>query len=238
MERMERKFFKVVLAFAEEYGDPESGWYICNPYLEERNIIIDIQKACGYNRLSQAKKEAALLGELKRQGLTIEDWQRLERLASRQWNRMDDLDETSEIIITPHQSYGALRRCCEESPSAQRPCDPQNLRHLLFVSVFRTGKFTADGVWVRGVLRKSGMGMKLSSQRQAQRNEYIKNFTATGVVGYTPGTINKADQLPSFLERCGQHNGFGASRIMGKGRFHLVSYEPLSQEDAKSLLGR
>ena len=190
--------------------------YIADPYYPEREELINIQKASGMNRSrSDAKREQALKEYLRRLDMTAEQYLDLEKLAQRPWY----WNSAGEIVIPAHQMYGCLIEGAKTLSPSQRPCDPNNLRHILRVSDFATGKKQQDGVYQRLVMPKSGTGQPVSNQRALRKNPYIADFTATGRVTFFLSDIPDAQRLMDFVAYVGQRVGVGASRKMGYGRF-------------------
>lgn len=190
--------------------------FIADPYWPEREELINIQKNSGMNRArSEQKREDALKEYLRRNGYTLEQYAELEQLCRRQFYTAAD----GTIIISSHQMYGCLIEAARNISASQRPCEPNNLRHVLRVSDLRTEKRQADGVFKRLVMPKSGTGQPLSNQRALRMNDYIEDFEATGTLRFFPEDIRNADELPDFLAYAGQRIGVGASRKMGYGRF-------------------
>jgi hypothetical protein len=169
---------------------------------------------------SEQKREDALKEYLRRNGYTLEQYAELERLARRPFYT----DAAGAIIISSHQMYGCLIEAARNSTASQRPCEPNNLRHLLRVSDFATGKTQADGTYKRLVMPKSGTGQPLSNQRALRMNDFIADFEAVGTLGYFPDEIRNPDELPDFLAYAGQRIGVGASRKMGCGRFVVKAF--------------
>ena len=212
---MERFTATTILFFPEKFSS--------HPYWPEREELINIQKASGVNRARTEAKREQVLGEyLRRNGLTREEYQELERLAARQWYR----SASDEIIIPAHQLYGCFIESARNISASQRPCDPDGLRHLLRISPeWRTGKKKADGVFKRLVMPKSGSGQPLSNQRGLRSNEYIEDFSVTGTLSWYMDDIHHADELPDFLGWAGQRIGVGACRKMGFGRFLVKAFD-------------
>lgn len=169
---------------------------------------------------SEQKREDALKEYLRRNGYTLEQYAELERLAQRQFYTAGD----GTIIISSHQVYGCLIESARNISASQRPCDPNNLRHVLRVSDLRTEKTQADGTFKRLVMPKSGTGQPLSNQRALRMNDYIEDFEAVGSIRFFPEDLRNVDELPDFLSYAGQRIGVGASRKMGMGRFVVKSY--------------
>ena len=194
--------------------------FICDPYWPEREELINIQKNSGMNRArSEQKRDDNLKEYLKRNGYSLEQYAELEKLCRRQFYT----STAGQIIISSHQLYGCLIEASRNISASQRPCDPNNLRHVLRVSDLLTTKEKADGTYKRLVMPKSGTGQPLSNQRTLRMNDYIADFEATGTIRFFPEDIRNADEIPDFLTYAGQRIGVGASRKMGYGRFVVKS---------------
>jgi hypothetical protein len=199
--------------------------YIADPYFPAREQLINIQKVSGMNRAKSEDKRAQSLKDfLQRQGMSQEEYLALERAAKEPWYR-----NGQDIIIPSHQLYGCLIEACRNASATLRPCDPDNLRHVLDVADLHTGKTTHDGIFQRLVMPKSGTGQPLSNQRAVRENPYIADFTATGTLAYFPEDLrNQGESLEEFLAWAGQRIGVGASRKMGYGRFSVAQWSPLA----------
>ena len=215
-----REFYNVELYF-------EKG-YIADPYWPELEELINIQKSSGMNRArSQEKRDEALKAYLLRIGMTMNDYRELEGLAQRPWYRenLSD-DDSAEIIMTSHQLYGCLIAAAKGCSTTIRPCEPQNLRHVLNLSDFHTGKYHSDGVYKRLVQPKTGTGQPLSNQRMLRMNPYICEFSAKGKLSFFSEDLKEEGiYLQDFLNYAGQRTGVGASRKMGWGRYEVKSFE-------------
>lgn len=202
------------------------GRYIADPYWVELSTLIEIQTASGVNRArSEVKRAEALAHYLHREGISEEEYRLLEKLSKRPWNRVNDLDETSRIVVTSHKLYGCLIQACERLTSAARPCLPDLVRHSMTLSDFITEKTKADGVYDRMVQPKSGTGQPLSNQRSKRSDPYIENFKARGTVAYFPDAIHKADELIDFFNYAGGRVAVGAARKMDYGHFVVDSWD-------------
>lgn len=195
--------------------------YIADPYWPEREELINIQKNSGMNRArSEQKREETLKEYLRRNGYSLEQYAELERLSRRPFYT----NEKGQIILSTHQMYGCLIEAARNISASQRPCEPNNLRHVLRLTDFVTTKRQSDGVFKRLVMPKSGTGQPLSNQRALRMNDYIADFEATGTLSFFPEDIRSADELPDFLTYAGQRIGVGASRKMGCGRFVVKDF--------------
>lgn len=197
--------------------------YIADPYFPAREQLINLQKISGMNRTkSEEKRQQSLRDYLQRQGMSMEDYQTLQRAAQEPWYRSGEA-----IIIPSHQLYGCLIEAARNASATLRPCDPDNLRHVLVVSDFATGKHTHDGIFQRLVMPKSGSGQPLSNQRALRENPYIAQFEATGQLAYFAEDMrSEGATLAEFLAWTGQRIGVGASRKMGYGRFVVTAWTP------------
>jgi hypothetical protein len=197
--------------------------FISDPYWPQREQLINLQKLSGMNRAkSEDKRLQSLRDYLQRLGMTMEAYEDLQRQAQEPWYR----NGGAEIIIPSHQLYGCLIESARNATATLRPCEPDNLRHVLVVSDLATGKTTHDGIFQRLVMPKSGTGQPLSNQRALRENPYIAGFTATGTLAYFPDDLrNQGESLQEFLTWAGQRIGVGASRKMGYGRFTVARWE-------------
>lgn len=192
--------------------------YIAHPYWPEKGDLIDIQKKSGMNRVrSDEKREKSLATYLESIGMTAERYAEIVELSERQWYRQNGAVD-SPIVIPRHQISAALVECCKSAPAAVRAkLHADSLRHHLRLSDFVTDKKAADGVFDRYVK------LETSNQRSRQRNEFIRDFAATGTIDCEPDA--KLDQLQRFLEYAFREVGVGASRKMGYGRGRIESLE-------------
>lgn len=193
--------------------------YIADPYWPERNSVIDIQKKSGMSRArSDDKRIQALQAYLKKEGITAEEYERLQKLAERSWYRVVADDESSEIIIPRHQFSGALVQATKNAPAGSKfPQD--DLRSKLRLADLRTGKFKADGIFERYVRPEIKPGA--AGQRRLQKNPYIENFDATCTIT----TIYPEDGVKHLVDYAVYFVGCGACRKMGYGRGRVVSCE-------------
>ena len=205
--------------------------YIADPYVPAREQLINIQKISGMNRAkSEDKRQQSLKDYLQRQGMSHEAYLALESAAKEPWYR-----NGAGIIIPSHQFYGCLIEACSNASATLRPCDPNNLRHVLTVSDLHTDRETHDGIFQRLVMPKSGTGQPLSNQRALRENPFISHFTATGTLAYFPDDLRgQGETLSEFLSWAGQRIGVGASRKMGYGRFVVTTWEPQEAAPVKA----
>lgn len=208
------KTLKVVVHFDD---------YIADPYWPERNTVIDIQKKSGMSRArSDDKRAQALSSYLKKEGITMEEYQRLCETADRKWYRLNPDDQTTEIVIPRHQFSSALVQAVASAPAGSRfPAD--DLRSKLRLGTFRTGKFKHDCTFERYIKPKE------SGQRRFQSNEVIKDFDATG----TLQTIYDEDAVKHLMDHACFFVGIGAARKMGYGRGRVLSCEAVSDDYAE-----
>lgn len=197
--------------------------YIADPYFPSREQLINLQKLSGMNRAkSEEKRLQSLRDYLQRIGMSMDEYQALQEAASQAWYR----NGSADIIIPSHQFYGCLIEAARNATATLRPCEPDNLRHVIVVSDLTTGKTTHDGIFQRLVMPKSGTGQPLSNQRALRENPYIAGFTATGTLAYFPDDLRgQGESLPEFVSWAGQRIGVGASRKMGYGRFTVSRWD-------------
>lgn len=189
--------------------------YIAHPYWPEREKLINIQKSSGLNRArSEDRRAKTLKAWLTAHGITMEEYQGLERLAARPFYT---LNGSAEIVVAAHQLHGMLAQAASLAPASIRLARPEQIRTLMEFSDFRTGKDKPDGVWERFVPVKSGTGQALSNQRGLRSDPYIEKVTATGTIAFISDEIvTKGRDLIVFA---GSEIGVGAARKMGWGRF-------------------
>lgn len=189
--------------------------YIADPYWPQRAKLIDIQKESGMNRArSAANRRKSLEEYLNVRGMTLEEYDRIEREAQEPFYR----DEDGEIIISEHHVMSFLVSTTYQARSANRPCAPEQVRSRFIVTPWSTGKTHPDGVWERFVTVTAGTGAKLSNQRGLRANQYIEKFVASGKISYDPDFVD-TETLKRSIVWGGQFVGIGASRKMGWGRF-------------------
>lgn len=195
--------------------------YIAHPYWAEREELVNIQKSSGLNRVrSDDRREKVLRDYIEKIGMSMADYEALQRLAAREWYRVDG--EDSEIMIPRHQLSGTLVQATKTAPSGAR-FKQDELRSLVQISDFLTGKKEADSVFRRFVLPKDGKGNPLSNQRALRCNEVIENFDAKGTVSFDENDV-KQKAVFELLRYAGKYIGVGASRKMGYGRFAVEGF--------------
>lgn len=194
--------------------------YIADPYWPEVEEKITLEKKSGMNfQRSDAKRDATLLAYLEQQGLTMEDYRALAEKAARPWYRLDDEDQTSEIVIPRHQLSGALVQTCKVSPSSViKRAWTENLRSMLRAEPLRTDKTEADRVWKRYVKGDQ------SNQRRLETDEVIEDFTASGQCHFDPDIL-KPKTVEALFRYTLVHVGIGACRKMAFGRGCLETLE-------------
>ena len=195
--------------------------YIADPYWPALNKLIDIQKKSGMNRAkSDANRRKALEEYLKREEMTLADYEKLEAESEQPFY----FDKYGNIIIPELHVFGFLVNTCHVARAATRPCEPEQVRSRFVCSPWLTDKRKADDVWERFVTVSAGTGAKLSNQRGFRRSAYIADFTAVGAIKFDSQYV-EPKTLRNALEYGGSDVGIGASRKMGWGRFDLVSFE-------------
>ena len=191
--------------------------YIAHPYWPELEKLINIQKESGTKRArSEARRLQALKDYLAAKGMTLAEYEALEKLAARPFYT----NAAGAILVPAHQPYGCLAQACDLGTAAVRLTTLDQLRTVLTLTDFVTDRVKADGAWERFVVVTSGAGGKLSNQRALRRNEYIADFAAEGTVRVLD-SVDPA-RLLRFLEYAGREIGVGASRKLGWGRFTVT----------------
>ncbi len=204
--------------------------YIAHPYWPERERIINIIKESGMSRArSTANRHKALEEYLKANGLTVADYERLEKLAARPFYTAGE-----RIIVPELHVMSMLVHADSEIRAAGRPVPPDQIRSRLHAGDWLTDRTARDGVWERFAVVTAGTGAKLSNQRALRVNDYIgvppgeilepkAGVKATGVLTLNPEIV-APQKLSDLLTWAGENIGIGASRKMGWGRFSLVSF--------------
>lgn len=205
--------------------------YIADPYWPQRERLIDIQKKSGYNRARTMKgREKALADYLGSIKVTKDDYDLLMYQASRPFYTLEDVVSMvlqdgrnyQEIVISAHQMYGCLAQAASLISAPLRLAKAEQIRTVIQVSDFMTGKTAQDGVWERFAVVKAGTGNKLSNQRSLRSNPYIAGFTARGEINWLGDEIKP---VQVFLDWAGRDIGVGACRKMGWGRFTIALKE-------------
>jgi hypothetical protein len=206
--------------------DRGSKGYIAHPYWPDLEKVINIQKSSGCNRARSEKNRAAALSDyLAKIGMTLEEYQAMEKRAARQFYRLADVapdarpPSAEEIVIPEHHVYGCLTAASDQARSGVRICDPTQLRSMIVVEgPLMTGKTAEDGWWERFAVVTAGTGAKLSNQRALRRNAYIRDFRCRLRLSIADDRVD-LDRVRAFVAYAGREVGIGASRKMGWGRF-------------------
>ena len=200
------------------------GRYIGNPYWPEMFRLIEITKESGMNRARASQNRRKALEEfLRSRGMTMADFEQLERDARRPFHTGQD----GQIIIPAERVLSFLVATTDTARAAMRPCANEQVRSRFEVTDWLTGKYKSDGVWSRFATVSSGTGAKLSNQRGLREDHFIEDFSARGEITCDPKFVN-VDVLRNALEWGGQFVGIGAARKMGAGRFTVQEFKQLS----------
>ena len=173
--------------------DIELDSYIGQPYWPEMDQLVTIQKVSGMNRArTTANANASLQQELEKRGMTLADYEALERQAHRPFYMETVANgDRPHIVIARGQVSGMLVAATDMIRAAGRPCPPDQVRTMIRATPWVTDRYEADGLWERYVVVSSGTGAKLSNQRGMRRNEYIGRnpIDDTGTVAHARGAI-------------------------------------------------
>ena len=193
--------------------------YLAHPYWPERERVITIQKVSGMNRQkSDDKRQAALMTQCDREGISLVEYRELEKLAARPWYRVDNDDPTTEIVIPRHQVAGCLVETVGKSTKNLRgPFTKDSFRHQVQLTDLSTGKMQCDGLFDRYVR------LETSNMRSRQVNEVINDFVASGTLTIAPHL--KVSDLRRLFAHAFAETGVGAARKMGYGRGTLITLE-------------
>ena len=203
--------------------------YIAHPYWPELEKLINIQKESGTRRArSEEKRVKALRDYLAAHDMSMDDYEKLQARAERQFYTFGDVGDDDmmrgrpgdEITIPAHQLYGCLAQAADLASSAIRIARKEQIRTVLQVSNVSTGKSVGDGVWERFVQVKSGTGQTLSNQRALRSNQFLGPFVGHGFVAFSEDIVAYR-KMVDFVEFAGREIGVGASRKLGWGRFAI-----------------
>ena len=195
--------------------------YIGHPYWPERERLINITKESGMSRArSDANRNKALETYLKNHNMTVADYERLEELAERPFYT----DQDGQIIVPELHVISMIVAACDSARAAQRPIGPDQVRSAITVTTWPTGKTQPDGVWNRFAVVTAGTGAKLSNQRALRVNPFVEDVDCEGRIALN-ATLVDAKKFRQLLDYAGSDVGIGASRKMGWGRFHVISFE-------------
>lgn len=200
--------------------------YIGHPYWPEREKLINIQKESGLNRARNPKKRTdSLKAWLDVHQMTMDDYRLLEVRAARPFYTAADVGgKGDEIVIPAHQMHGMCAQAADQAPSAVRLASTEQIRTVMTVGDFRTGKHKADGVWERFAVVKSGTGQALSNQRGFRSDPYLSDVTATGTVRLLHDEVEQ--KAREFWAWAGREVGVGAARKLDWGRFEVTVWKP------------
>ncbi|QDU81572.1 hypothetical protein Pla110_33140 [Polystyrenella longa] len=192
--------------------------YIAKPFWPETSDVIDIEKKSGLNRCrTESTRETALKSYLKKEHMTLEDYQELKIKAKREWHRLDNDNNESPIVIPRHHLAGCLVETVSTTPAAVRGKFKTNsFRHHVRITDFLTEKTKADGVFDRYVK------LETSNQRNRQRDSFIENVVATGTIQILD-QVNE-ESLKHLFAHALSETGIGSSRKMGYGRGEILSW--------------
>jgi len=209
--------------------------FVGHPYWPERERLINIIKESGMSRArSTPNRNKALEQHLITQGMTLAEYEELERLASRSFYT----DADDRVLIPKHVVDGMLTAACDTIRSAGRPCPPDMVRVVLRSSPWHSDRSPDEAlIWERYVVVSTGTGAKLSNQRALRRNSYLgaqppgevpatPAMTCTGTLDLDPEMVKPA-VAEQMLRWAGQNVGIGASRKMGWGRFKVLEFSEL-----------
>ena len=214
---MTKLIFDIEVAFSADEGCG----FIAEPFTPEMSRYIDITKQSGMNRArSTANRRKALEEHLKQIGMTLVEFDELERLARRPFI----LDTDGHILITKTNVQGFLVATTDELRSASKPCPKEQVRSRIGITPWATAKKAPDGVYERFATVTGGAGNKLSNQRALRSSHYISGFSAHGQMSIDPEFV-KPSVLEGAIRWGGENVGIGAARKMGWGRFTLASFE-------------
>jgi len=211
--------------------------YIDNPYWPETELIVRIQKDSGYSRQkSDEKRKAAIDAQLKKIGMTREQFEAAERKAAERWYRNAD----GAIVIPRHKLAGMLVQTIGNAPKALRGVfTKDNFRSFCQIGDLTTDRRDKDGVFSRFVKNEN------SNMRRLQVDEFIGRYLAVGSDQeiFASGTMSLAEAakpqtLKALVEVGIATIGLGSCRKMGFGLGQLVSFVEQRETKPTGKLGR
>lgn len=203
--------------------------YIAHPYWPELEKLINVQKESGTRRARSEEKRIKVLRDyLTARGMSMEQYEELERRAKRPFYTVADLNgscppghDPDEIVIPPHQLYGCLANACDLAGAGIRLARKEQIRSILSIAPVTTGKTEKDAkVWSRFCVVTAGAGNKLSNQRALRENPYIEQFTGETALAFSEDIVAEKRAI-DFMRFLGREIGVGASRKLGWGRFDV-----------------
>jgi hypothetical protein len=209
MEQGEMNRVTIALQFA-------SPGYIGQPYWPARNTLININKEV-HPKLSDAKKQSAILASCEKRGISPDEYQNLIYQAGRPFYT----NGNGQIVIPERVFQSFINNASMAAPKAV----PRVMsKGLTFIGIkiadghLRTGKKQQDGSFNRFVK------LEESNQRSWSESPFIENFAAEGILLVDPEVI-KPDDLRKLLEWGGKWIGIGSARPQGFGRFQIGRWE-------------
>lgn len=195
--------------------------YVAHPYWTEMFQVIEITKKSGMARAkSDANRRKSLEEYLRANGMTLADFERLEKLSKRPFHTRPD----GEIFIPRDSVMAFLVAANDTARAAFKASPPEQVWTRIQATDFMTGKTKPDGIWTRYATVSLGTGAKASNQRGLRENAFIENFTASGQLTFDEQLVNP-DALKNVIDWAGKFVGIGASRKMGRGRFNLTKFD-------------
>jgi hypothetical protein len=194
--------------------------FIAHPFTAAQKTLISIQKTSGFNRAkSEQKRTQALTAELQKRGLTMEDYEKLQKQATMPFYKTD----AGEIYIPGEKFQAFLANTVQVAPRAVAKINAEDCYVAVELDApgLLTGKKEPDGVFSRFVKNEE------SNERMLAENPFITNFTARGRLTVNEDMV-KADDLKRLIEYGGTWVGLGAARKPGFGRFTLMQWDIVS----------
>lgn len=193
--------------------------YIGQPYWPELNTLINISKDV-HPKLGDAKKQAAILAACEKRGLTLDDYDDLQKKAARPFYTVDGTRK-GEIIIPERVIQSFINHASMTAPKA---IPRVSSKGLTFIGVKVENGYLATGK-TENDAKKFERFVKLeeSNQRTFSSSLFIDDFTADGEL-HVDEEIIKADDLKKLFEYGGKFVGIGGARPQGYGRFKVTRW--------------
>jgi hypothetical protein len=212
---------KVKVAFSFN-GDGKTG-YIGQPFWPELNTLINIMKDV-HPKLGDAKKQQAIQASCEKQGVSPEEFLRIQAKVETQHFYTKGDSPLSEIIIPERQIQSFLNHASMKAPKAIPTIKEKG---LTFIGVRVVDGYLTTGKTEAGASKfERFVVLEGSNQRTFSSSPFIHNFSAEGVLSVDEQIIRLAD-LCKLCEWGGQWLGIGGARPQGFGRFQVTLWEVL-----------
>lgn len=192
---------------------------IYQPYTDARAEVITIRKTCGVDRArSETKRKLCLEQGLAKEGMTMADWEALNKEADTLWKEVD-----GKPSIPRHWISGMLVAAISTLPkSARYGLTPENLRiHCRILGNWLVTSQTEVENFTRAIRNEA------SNQRRLQTDRVFEDVTLEGQISIIPpDDATPEDVITNYrriFDYALRNNGLGGARKMGYGRGKVVT---------------